>query len=141
MAIADGLVSPWLMAFGYYAGSNGTADISGAGTAWDNSEDVLVGLAGTGTLNIAGGATVSNAYGIIGSDPGSLGTVNLTGSGSTWVNNEDLIVGLFGTGTLNITNGAEVSNSSALIAGESTSIGTVNVIGAGPPGTTRCHWS
>ncbi len=132
LSIADGIdASSAYGILGYYAGSNGTANISGNGTGWSISEDMFVGLFGTGTLNISGGASVSNYYGIIGSEVGSFGTVTVHGASSSWDSSGDLLVGLSGTGTLNIVDGASVSSGSSLIGATTGSVGTVNVRGAG----------
>ena len=132
LSVADGInTSSAYGILGYYAGSNGTANISGSSTGWSISEDMFVGLSGTGTLNISGGASVSNYYGIIGSEAGSFGTVTVSGASSTWDSSGDLLIGLSGTGTLNIVNGASVSSGSSLIGANAGSVGTVNVHGAG----------
>lgn len=134
LSIADGLaMSSAYGILGYYAGSNGTANVTGAGTAWNNAEDLHVGSSGTGTLNITNGATVSNYYGFLGAGSGSdsIGTANVTGAGSAWNSNEGLFVGLSGTGTVNITNGGTVSSSNGLLGNSTDSTGTVTVTGTG----------
>ena len=47
--------------FGFRAGSNGTATVSGAGTYWNltsSSYPLAIGSNGTGSLSVTGGATV-----------------------------------------------------------------------------------
>jgi len=88
--------------------------VSGTGSNWTNSGDVYVGYSGSGTLNITGGAAVSNnnySYCHIGYDSGSTGVVTVNGAGSTW-NSGYLYVGYYGSGTLNITGGGAVSTNS-----------------------------
>jgi T5SS/PEP-CTERM-associated repeat protein len=52
--------------------------VSGAGSVWNNSDQLAVGFYGAGTLIIQGGATVSVGDGLIlGNWSGSTGTVNL----------------------------------------------------------------
>ena len=124
---------------GLSAGSNGTVLVTGAGSSWNGVgafAPFVIGNAGTGSLTIADGATVTNNNGIIAGIALSVGTVTVTGAGSTWTNNLGLTVGNAGMGTLTIENGGRVTNvNNALIGGFSGSQGTVTVTG---PGST---WS
>src|SRR5690606_5975797 len=71
----------------YRSGADGAATISGPGSSWTNSGNLLVG-GGTGEfdinalLTIEDGGTVSSVDGRIGYG----GTVTVTGSGSSWTN-------------------------------------------------------
>lgn len=128
--------------FGRLAGSSGTATVSGVGSTWTMSDDVVVGGTasgsytatnglGDGTLNITAGGAVSNDDGYIGSDADAIGAVNISGSGSIWTNAGDLIIGRNGTGTLTVTNSGVVSNTTGYIGTSSTSTGAVAVSGSG----------
>ncbi len=100
------------------------------------AEQLSVGGASDGTLDIAGGGTVDSSLGYIGRSAGSHGTVTVDGNGSTWANDSGLYVGWEGTGTLDITNGGAVSNERGYIAYYADSDGTVTVDGNGPDGTS-----
>ena len=104
-------------AIGNNAGSSGAVTVSGTGSTWTNTGDLYVGNAGSGTLLISGGATVSGDNAYIGNKTGSIGSVTVTGNGSTWANSGNLIVGGAGHATLAILDGASVS---ALAANVST---------------------
>ena len=72
---------------GDFAGSRGTATVSGENSTWTNFDLVVGGLGGAGTLTIQDGGTVNSpGGGSIGMDPGSTSTVTVTGSGSIWNN-------------------------------------------------------
>jgi T5SS/PEP-CTERM-associated repeat protein len=114
---------------GLYAGSTGTATVTGPGSVWENTGKLYVGYLGVGTLLIENGATVSTGGGSrVGLSAGSTGTATVTGTGSVWNIAEHLDIGTVGTGTLNILNGGVVNNqldgSIGLFSG---SYGTVNV--------------
>lgn len=116
-----------------FGGSAGTVDVTGAGSAWTTTSNLIVGSSSPGTLNVTGGGAVSTlnaSNGSIGADAN--GTVNITGAGSTWMITNNLSLG-FGegfTGTLNIMAGGAVSNVNARVAANSGS-GTVTVSGVG----------
>lgn len=98
---------------------------------WDASQDLEVGVNGTGTLTIENGGTASNANAYIGSSSASIGTVIVTGTGSSWTTFPLLAIGDEGTGTLIIENGGHASNGFAHIGSVSGSIGTATVTGSG----------
>jgi T5SS/PEP-CTERM-associated repeat protein len=107
--------------------STGTVNVSGVGSRWTNTDDLTVGDASTGTLNITAGGTVQNDNGVVGSELGSTGTVTVGGAGSLWENSQSLSVGLFGEGTLNITGGGTVQNISGTVGALPNAIGHVTV--------------
>jgi T5SS/PEP-CTERM-associated repeat protein len=115
---------------GNTAPDSGILSVTGPGTL-AASGNLLVGGAGSGTLNITNGGAVSNLLGVIGAGLGSTGLVTVDGAGSTWTNSANLLVGDFGSATLNITNGGAVSNDIGEIAFQSDSTGTVTVDGTG----------
>ena len=65
--------------------------VNGAGSRWTNTNDLTVGNAGTGTLNITAGGTVQNDVGYVGRDSSGTGTVTVDGAGSLWDNSGDLV--------------------------------------------------
>jgi len=107
--------------------SNGVVNVTGAGSQWNNSGLLEVGVNGNGTLNISAGASVSDMIGIVGANGPSTGIVTLTGSGSTFTSSQFLDVGLNGTGILNVGSGTTVIAPQIQIG----TTGTVNMIGLG----------
>ncbi len=61
---------------GNSATSQGTVIVTGAGSTWINSSGVNVGNAGTGTLTVANGGTVSGTI-TVANGAGSIGTLNI----------------------------------------------------------------
>jgi T5SS/PEP-CTERM-associated repeat protein/autotransporter-associated beta strand protein len=111
--------------------SNCSATVTGTGSQWNVGATLNVGdNAGTGTLNIQNGGTVSNTSGYVGWF--GTGTVTVDGAGSSWTNSGPLHVGYRtgGNGTLNILNGGAVSNTHSYV-GFFSDTGTVTVDGAG----------
>ncbi len=109
-------------------------DAGGNASTWTNNGDLVVGQDGNGTLNIGGGAQVSNADGYIGAGAGSQGGVTVSGhdgSGhaSIWTNTGTLYVGESGQGSLTIQDGGVVNSALASIGNSSGGTGTVTVSG------------
>lgn len=77
------------------------AQIVGVDSRWINSDELVIGYTGTGTLRVSAGSVV-NTIGTIAAFENSVGTVFVADDGY-WSNNGDLLVGQRGTGTLNIT--------------------------------------
>ncbi len=102
---------------GEYAGSSGTANVSGAGSTWTNGFSSLfgsgfltVGSAGAGTLAITdGGFVSSNAGSSMGSATGSNGLATVDGAGSTWTVVRELYLGVSGSATLNVAHAGQVN--------------------------------
>ena len=106
----------------------GTVTVSGTGSSWTTSGEVswvdvspvlIIGLSGTGTLNIDSGGLVTSPDGDLGYGDTGSGVVTVTGIGSTWTNTGTLNIGLNGTGILSILNGGSVSSQSGSIGGGS----------------------
>ena len=113
---------------GYGGGGVGVATVDGSGSTWTNSGSLYVGYSGTGTLNVTGGAAVSDANGYLGYNAGSSGTATV--DGSTFSSSELLYVGYKGDGTLNIANGSVVSAAgTTYVAAMSGSTGTIDFAG------------
>jgi T5SS/PEP-CTERM-associated repeat protein len=130
--------------------SNGTATVSGTGSTWTNSGDLMVAGnlsggtvgAGTGTLNVLAGGSVTDVngiigeFGVIGTSAASNGTATVKGSGSKWTNSGNLTIGQGGTGVLTI--GDSVSPGGTVtvggvvtIARDAGSVGTLNLLTGG----------
>jgi len=116
---------------GYGSGVVGTANVTGAGSQWINSDTLLVGLSGSAALRVEAGAEVSNTEGYLGYGAGSTGTATITGPGSKWANSRSLTVGESGSGTLLVEAGGEVSSSFGYIANVFGSTGAATVSGSG----------
>ncbi len=110
--------------------SNGTVNVSGAGSRWRNDE-LLVGYAGTGTLDITGAGTVQSGYGYVGVLSSGTGTATVDGTGSVWDTSDDLFVGYLGDGTLSITAGGFVQDIRGFVGNGSSGVGHVTVDGGG----------
>jgi T5SS/PEP-CTERM-associated repeat protein len=109
-----------------------TGDVDPADPAtWTTGTYCYIGKTGSGTLNITGGADVSNSRGYIGRESGSTGEVTVDGAGSTWTNSFYLYVGDTGNGTLNITSGGVVTTHYGRIGEQTGSTGEVTVDGEG----------
>ena len=94
---------------------NNSVLVTGAGSTWTSSNDLLVGAEGSSNiLVISSGGTVANTYGYIGVATTSINnSVLVTGSNSLWTNSGDLNVGSSGSGnSLVISNGGTVANNS-----------------------------
>ena len=88
---------------GILAVKNGsTLDASGA--------NLILGSAGTATMNVQSGGTVRSAIGTLGMAAGSNAVATIDGAGSSWSVTGDLTVGVFGTGTLTVSNGGTLTN-------------------------------
>jgi T5SS/PEP-CTERM-associated repeat protein len=113
----------------------GTVNVDGANARWNNTDDLVIGALGTGTVNISAGGLVESTDGFIGSSElagqRGTGTVAVDGANSRWINLGQVIVGAFGTGTLEIKNGGEVRSANPSAVGEELgSTGMVKVMGA-----------
>ncbi|MEN6452105.1 MAG: PEP-CTERM sorting domain-containing protein [Thermoguttaceae bacterium] len=123
---------------GTSTGSAGVVTVAGAGSTWTNGGGELdVGYSGSGTLNINGGANVSDGGGYVGYSPGSIGIVRIDGVGSTWRNTSLLCVGESGGGTLTISRGGTASSSYAYIGFDTGATGVVTVDGPGSTWTNK----
>jgi T5SS/PEP-CTERM-associated repeat protein len=112
--------------------SNGTVNVSGFGSKWNNSLELAVGSAGGGALNVTDGAAVTSGLAYVGRDASGTGNVTVDGINSKWTNSH-LIAGRFGEGTLNITDGGNVISESLAFSAvglEADSTGHVSVNGA-----------
>ena len=108
---------------------SGVANIQGGD--WKANGSILIGAAGTGSLQLSQAGTVESGDATIGSGAGSSGTASVTDGGSHWTISGDLTVGSNGGGTLVISNGGMVTNVNATIGDKQGSSGTVNVVGLG----------
>jgi T5SS/PEP-CTERM-associated repeat protein len=120
---------------GSAAGSSGTLNVNSSPfnvTGNATTSELIVGLNGTGTINVtnAGGVTVAEDT-RLGLNSGSTGNISVSGPGTTWTNSDELEIGSFGTGALNITNGGIVASDEGYIGNGLDATGTVTVDGTG----------
>jgi T5SS/PEP-CTERM-associated repeat protein len=130
--IADGVaVDSFGGYLGFYAGSQGTAIVTGAGSVWNNQRNVIVGNRGAGTLAIEEGARVGSLNTLIGAEGGSVGVATISGVGSFLDTSGEFSVGRYGSGMLTIEDGAIASNNTGAVGHLAGSNGVANVTGAG----------
>ena len=132
---AGGVVTSSIGSIGGDENGIGIVTVKGLGSQWNNSSDLYVGghpsaAGGDGTLNIQGGATVSNTFGYITRSADANGSATVTGTGSHWINQNRLAVGQTGNGTLNLANGGVVTSGRGEI-GRTNGTGVANVDGVG----------
>jgi T5SS/PEP-CTERM-associated repeat protein len=131
--IADGIsIASSSGCLGYYPNSKGIATVTGIGSKWTNSGELIVGYgAASGTLNIEAGGEVTNNQCYLGNNSDSTGTATISGTGSKWTNSYLYFGASGGTGRLNILEGGEVSDRVGVLGSSSGSIGTATVSGIG----------
>jgi fibronectin-binding autotransporter adhesin len=117
---------------GYLNGSKGVATVTGSGSSWNNASSLYVGYAGSGTLSIGGGGSVSSGSCTLGS-ASTTGVVTVDGAGSR-LTAASLNVAVDGGGTLSITNGGCVSIAGATIF--SVNAGVTGILDFGAQGGT-----
>ncbi|OHE81123.1 MAG: hypothetical protein A2107_04010 [Verrucomicrobia bacterium GWF2_62_7] len=122
---AGGVVGAMLSA------SNNAVWVTGTGSMWSNSVNLLVGATGSyNNLTIANGGRVFSVTGYLGRvSISSNNSVLITDTGSVWTIATELNVGFNGThNTLTITNGGSVTSPSTLIGNSNTSYGNTVLI-------------
>lgn len=135
LAVSNGgAVSSTGVSVGDLAGSNGTLTVTGAGstlTSTGAGNQVVIGNSGIGSLQIASGGVVNDAFGIVGNNIGGAGFASVNGLGSQWNNTGYLAVGYVGKGSLTIANGGLVIDGAGGFIGTlAGSIGQVSVTDA-----------
>ena len=133
LAVSDGgVVANTYGVIGADPGAEGLVTVDGVGSEWINTDGLVIGQEGIGTLEITNGGQVSSASGGIALNAGATGDVTVDGAGSLFDISGSLNVGYADEGTLTITNGGEVrSGSDAYIGTVSSGVGKVTVDGAG----------
>ncbi len=128
-----GKINSYGVALGRFAGAQGTATITGAGSVWAPTY-FSVGQAGAGTLNITnGGSLTTQTEFLIGNLAGSTGQATVSGTGSSLHVSTDyaLDIGLRGSGTLTVENGATGTSGYVDVGDSPGSQGTFTLTGAG----------
>ncbi len=93
--------------------SSGTVTVTGSGSKWLNTGNLIAGYFGNGTLNIQNGGQVTSQTGYVAQLSGSTGNVTVEGTGSNWTNSSNLYVGgrefnAGGLANLNVNTGGTV---------------------------------
>lgn len=112
---------------GSNVGSEGEATVTSGG-AWTLTDNLTIGVDGTGSLLIDGG-TVSNRNGVIAATSDSNGDVTVTGPTSSWTSTMALSVGWDGVGSLLVDDGATLTSDGGRI-GLRDGTGMVTISGA-----------
>ncbi|WP_311030631.1 beta strand repeat-containing protein [Mesorhizobium koreense] len=128
--VNGGTLSSTQARIGNDLGSQGSATVSGPGSAWSIPGDFLVGTDGIGSLTITDGGAVTSGRSYIGVGGSGDGTVNVTGADSVWNVNGPFVVGNNGEAELKITDGGSVVAPAMQIASAPGSQGRVAVDGS-----------
>ncbi|MEQ1527773.1 MAG: hypothetical protein ABL925_00545, partial [Methylococcales bacterium] len=83
-------------------GFGGVASVSGVGSQWINSRNLVIGQVGLASLAIKNGGKVSAVDSYLGGQVGSSGTATVADAGSEWTNSNNLTIGQNGKGKLTI---------------------------------------
>lgn len=121
---------------GYLAGSSGTVNVTDSGATYIvNSSVLTIGEAGTGLMNIRGGASLQTSQStiILGDQSGSYGTINVDGAGTAIYQDSGAtnVIGGSGTGELSLSSGAKFNSAVVKIAAAPGGVGSVIVDGVG----------
>ena len=111
--------------------STGTVNVTGTGSQWNISDELLVGNGGTGSLNINAGGNVQSAVGRIGAPAGGAGNVIVDGAGSFWETTESLSVRSSDNATLAVVNRGHVRATEAIVGDAGSGTAHVTVDGDG----------
>lgn len=120
--------------FGGVPGTRAEIRVDGAGSAWESTGTIAVGLNDIGLLDVRNGATVSSVGGIIGRDinvEGNAGVVRIDGAGSQWNMSGPLAIGAEGRGRLEVGNQGAVGAGATVLGSHAGGVGELLVDGAG----------
>jgi T5SS/PEP-CTERM-associated repeat protein len=91
--VIGGNVAALASQIGLFQDGNGFVTVSDAGSVWQLSSPIFVGVLGDGSLNIENGGAVSNTTSAIARFEGSTGHALVTGAGSTWTTSKNMGIG------------------------------------------------
>ena len=112
------------------AGASGSSvDVSGSGSNWRVTGLLNVGVDGSGSLQISGGATVVASSLDAGDIATAIGQLSVSGAGSAFLVAGSATVSDDGTGVLSVLNGASFSAQSLTIGNQTDSSGALVVSG------------
>jgi T5SS/PEP-CTERM-associated repeat protein len=143
LRISDGaVVDSGDAGIGLGASADGQVTVTGPDSRWQlNDEDMWVGLAGTGSLQIKAGGQVrdiddlSLGYGGEADEEGlanAEGSIQVAGMDSKLIVNDDFDLGGAGTGRLTVAAGGEVQSAETVIGGDEGGPGIAHVTGRAP---------
>lgn len=107
---------------------SGKVTVTGTGSTWVSTQNVLLGVFGTGELEVLAGGQVDSPTALLGQSSG-VGKALVSGSGSQWINSQTLIVGNGGTGELTIQQQGRVRSKISVIGLNDASHGSVVIDG------------
>ncbi|CAB3726700.1 hypothetical protein LMG26690_04408 [Achromobacter animicus] len=130
------LAFPWLSAAQITIESGQTVSVPGTqASPWNINTSLLVGNAGSGTLNVLSGGLVSSPDAYLGGIAGGAGLVSVTGPNARWEVSFDglsmLNVGWSAAGALTVAGGGVVQSQRATLGEFDDGVGVVTVTGAG----------
>jgi T5SS/PEP-CTERM-associated repeat protein len=134
LTLIDGTVAGVNANIGLSGDSTGTVIVL-SGAVMNFSGTTVVGSAGIGTLNLAGGDLAHNGISL-GVFAGGSGTLTLTTSSASALGSGALVIGQGGNGDLLIESGGDVTGSTCTIAQGSLSTSSVTVVGQSSTLTT-----
>ncbi|WP_170149703.1 autotransporter domain-containing protein [Rhodoplanes roseus] len=142
LAIANGggLITNGWDNVGNAVGSNATVTVSGAGSSWTSTWGILVGVEGTGRVDVSGGATVESSALHLGRLGTGNGTVTIDGAGSSWTVSSTVGVGYEGIGSMTLSNGGAADLGALQIGMYSGASGTVRVESGATLDTTAASY-
>lgn len=124
---------------GSVLGSNGTANITGAGSYWNQVGGVTIGSSGDAGLTVQAAAKLDTTGSIIIGQSGTgVGTGVVTGADSLWTMANSLQIGSSGLGNFAVSAGGRATTAgSTVVANNAGGRGNVVVTGAGSKWTTK----
>ncbi|WP_428304606.1 hypothetical protein [Lacipirellula sp.] len=115
-------------------GGKGDLFLDGFGTTLNAGDDLVIGQAGVGMMQVSSAAVVFADATTIGSVVTGDGIVTLTGNGTWWRQDSTMMVGDAGAGTLQILTQARIETTNATLGGAASGRGTATISGVGS------HW-
>ena len=112
------LPTPLRVRIGKDAGTSGTLVVAALAT-FQSTDPVIIGDAGTGTLQVVEGGTVSTSANVLlGDDLGAAGAVLISGPGADWTAGGQMFIGNFGSGALDVLGGGLLSTTRSKVGDE-----------------------
>jgi T5SS/PEP-CTERM-associated repeat protein len=119
------------MLVGIATGSTGNVFLDTLGTVANITDTIDVGQAGTGLVQVTGGARLNAAVGIIGQAASGEGTVTVSGNGSIWHQSGTITIGEAGRGVMQVLSQGHAETTNAILGNQANSSGTMSVTGVG----------
>ena len=126
---SQGAVTATAIVVGQSDGSNSTLAVDGTGSS-AQSDNLTIGDAGTGALQVTGGADLQTlGDGIVGAVAGPMQQSVSLDSGGVWQVGDDADIGQAGTAAMTIKDGARLGATDVLIGVDSGANGTIAMVG------------